>query len=173
MAQNFIACDREQELLLPPSLREWLPEDHLAWFVIDAVAAMDLTALFAGYRDDGWGRAAHDPAMMVALLLYAYAIGERSSRRIERRCHDDVAVRVITANQAPDHTTITRFRQRHEAGLGALFGGVLALCAEAGLVRVGVIAIDATKGARQRVPARQPRLRAARARDPRGGRRDR
>ena len=145
MAQNFIACDREQELLLPPSLREWLPEDHFAWFVLDAVEAMDLTAFLAAYRDDGWGRAAHDPAMMVALLLYAYAIGERSSRRIERRCLEDVAVRVITANQAPDHTTIARFRQRHEAALGALFGEVLALCAEAGIVQVEVVAIDGTK----------------------------
>jgi len=145
MAQTFVACDREQELLLPPSLREWLPEGHLVWFVLDAVGAIDLGAFFAGYRDDGWGRAAHDPAMMVALLVYAYAIGERSSRRIERRCHDDVAVRVIAANQAPDHTTIARFRQRHEAGLAGLFGEVLALCAEAGLVRVGVIAIDGTK----------------------------
>jgi transposase len=81
MAQNFIACDREQELLLPPSLREWLAEDHLAWFVLDAVDAMDLRAFFAGYREDGWGRAAHDPAMMMALLIYAYAVGERSSRR--------------------------------------------------------------------------------------------
>jgi transposase len=88
------------------ALRDWLPEDHLAWFVLEAVEAMDLAAFFAGYRQDGWGRAAHDPAMMVALLLYAYAIGERSSRRIERRCHDDVAVRVITANQSPDHTTV-------------------------------------------------------------------
>src|SRR5215210_1908033 len=145
MAQNFIACDREQALLLPPSLREWLPQDHLAWFVLDAVDAMDLKAFFAGYRDDGWGRAAHDPAMMVALLVYAYAIGERSSRRIERRCHEDVAVRVVTANQAPDHTTIARFRQRHERPLGELFGGVLELCAEAGLVQVDVIAIDGTK----------------------------
>ena len=145
MAQNFIACDREQELLLPPSLREWLPEGHLAWFVLDAVEAMDLAPFVAGYRHDGWGRAAHDPAMMVALLLYAYAIGERSSRRVERRCHDDVAVRVITANQAPDHTTIARFRQRHEVALGALFGEVLTLCAEAGLVKVGVIAIDGSK----------------------------
>src|SRR3954447_25437251 len=145
MAQNFIACDREQELLLPPSLREWLPEDHFAWFVLDAVEAMDLTAFLAAYRDDGWGRAAHDPAMMVALLLYAYAIGERSSRRIERRCREDVAVWVITANHAPDHTTIARFRQRHEAALGALFGEVLSLCAEAGIVQVEVIAIDGTK----------------------------
>ena len=71
MAQNFIACDREQVLLLSPSLREWLPQDHLAWFVLDAVDAMDLSAFLARYREDGWGRAAHDPAMMVALLVYA------------------------------------------------------------------------------------------------------
>ena len=105
MPQNFLACDREQELLLPPSLREWLPEDHLAWFVIDAVAAIDLAAFYASYRADGHGRAAHDPAMMVALLLYAYAIGARSSRGIARRCVEDVAARVICANQRPDHTT--------------------------------------------------------------------
>src|SRR5918995_67364 len=145
MAQNFIACDREQELLLPPSLREWLPENHLAWFVIEAVAQLDLAAFYAAYRADGPGRAAHDPAMMVALLLYCYAIGERSSRRIERRCVEDVATRVITANLAPDHTTISRFRGRHEAPLAGLFGEVLALCAEAGLVGVDVIAIDGTK----------------------------
>jgi transposase len=145
MAQNFLGCDRDQELLLPPSLREWLPEGHLAWFVIDAVAELDLSAFFACYRVDGHGRAAHDPAMMVALLLYAYAIGERSSRRIERRCVEDVATRVICANQAPDHTTIARFRQRHETALAELFGEVLALCAESGLVRVGVIAVDGTK----------------------------
>ena len=145
MPQNFLACDREQELLLPPSLREWLPEDHLAWFVIDAVAAIDLAAFLAAYRADGHGRAAHDPAMMVALLLYAYAIGERSSRGIERRCVEDVATRVICANQRPDHTTIARFRQRHETALAGLFGEVLALCAEAGLVRVGLVAIDGTK----------------------------
>src|SRR5215208_2402431 len=101
MAQNFIACDREQELLLPPSLREWLPESHLAWFVLEAVDAMDLSAFLAAYRVDGHGRAAHDPAMMVALLLYAYAIGVRSSRRIERRCVEDVATRVICAIRRP------------------------------------------------------------------------
>lgn len=145
MSQNFIACDREQELLLPPSLREWLPPDHLAWFMLDAVGEMDLAAFHASYRADGHGRAAHDPAMMVALLLYAYAIGERSSRRIERRCLEDVAFRVITANQAPDHATIARFRVRHERALGELFGEVLALCARGGLVSVGVIAVDGTK----------------------------
>ena len=145
MAQNFLACDRDQELLLPPSLREWLPEGHLAWFVIDAGVALDLSAFYAAYRDNGQGRAAHDPAMMVALLLYSYALGERSSRRIERRCVEDVATRVICANQRPDHTTIARFRQRHERPLAELFGEVLAICAEAGLVRVGVIAVDGTK----------------------------
>src|SRR3954464_5712653 len=139
MAQNFLACDREQELLLPPSLREWLPESHLAWCVIDAVGEFDLAAFYGAYRADGWGRAAHEPAMMVALLLYAYATGERSSRRIERRCSDDVATRVICANRRPDHTTIARFRQRHERALAGLFGEVLELCADAGLVRVGVV----------------------------------
>ncbi len=103
MAQNFLACDREQELLLPPSLREWLPESHLAWLVIDAVGQLDLGAFYAGYRADGHGRPAHDPAMMVALLLYAYAIGERSSRRIERRCGEDVATRVICQPGAGPH----------------------------------------------------------------------
>jgi transposase len=152
MAQNFLVCDRDQELLLPPSLRDWLPEGHLAWFVIDAVAQLDLSAFYAAYRADGHGRPAHDPAMMVALLLYGYAIGERSSRRLERRCVEDVATRVICANQGPDHTTIARFRQRHETALAELFGEVLALCAESGLVRVGVIAVDGTKVAANAAP---------------------
>src|ERR671911_2105823 len=145
MAQNFIACDRDQELLLPPSLREWLPEEHWAWFVLDAVGEVDLAAFYGSYRDDGWGRAAHDPAMMVALFVYAYAIGERSARGIERRCRDDVAFRVISANQAPDHATIARFRARHEQAIAELFGGVLELCAQAGLVKVGIVAVDGTK----------------------------
>jgi transposase len=138
-------CDREQELLLPPSLRDWLPEGHLAWFVIDAVAEMDLSAFYAAYREDGHGRPAHEPAMMVALLLYGYATGRRSARVIERACVDDVAFRVIAANQRPDHCTIARFRQRHEAALAGLFGDVLALCADAGLVGAAVLAVDGTK----------------------------
>jgi transposase len=145
MTQNFIACDREQELLLPPSLRDWLPEEHLAWFVIEAVGEMDLSVFYVAYRQDGWGRAAHEPAMMVALFVYAYAIGVRSSRGIERHCRDDVAFRVITANQAPDHATIARFRVRHEQAIAGLFGEVLELCAKAGLVEVGVVAVDGTK----------------------------
>jgi transposase len=134
MTQNFIACDRGQELLLPPSLREWLPEDHLAWFVLEAVDELDLSAFYAAYRRDGHGRAAHDPAMMVGLFVYAYAIGVRSSRAIERRCREDIAFRVITANQTPDHATIARFRVRHEAAIAELFSEVLGLCARSGLV---------------------------------------
>jgi transposase len=142
VAQNFLDCDREQELLLPPSMREWLPADHLAWFVLDAVEELDLAGFYAAYREDGWGRAAFDPQMMVALLLYAYAVGERSSRGIERRCREDVAFRVLTANQIPDHATIARFRARHEQALADTFTQVLALCARAGLVSVGVVALD-------------------------------
>jgi len=143
--QNFLACDRDQELLLPPSLRDWLGEDHLAWCVLDAVEQIDLSGIFGAYRADGWGRAAFDPQMMVALLLYAYAVGERSSRMIERRCVEDVAFRVISANQAPDHATIARFRVRHEQALAGLFTDVLELCAKAGLVTVGLVALDGTK----------------------------
>jgi transposase len=145
VAQNFLPCDREQELLLPPSLREWLPEDHLAWFVLDAVAELDLEPFYSAYRRDGWGAAAHDPQMMVALLVYAYSIGVRSARGIERRCREDVAFRVICANQVPDHATIARFRARHEEAIGELFGGVLELCAKAGLVKIGIVAVDGTK----------------------------
>jgi transposase len=145
MGQNFIACDREQVFLMPPDVREWLPESHLAWFVIDAVQEMDLAAFYAAYRADGHGRAAYEPAMMVALLLYAYARGMRSSRAIERACEENVAYRVIAAQQRPDHATIARFLERHEDALAGLFAAVLGLCARAGLARVGVVAIDGTK----------------------------
>src|SRR5829696_3785221 len=145
MGQRFVACDREQVFLMPPDVREWLPEGHLAWFVIDAVAELDLSAFYAVYRPDGHGRAAYEPAMMVALLLYGYARGVRSSRTIERACEEDVAYRVIAANQRPDHATLARFVERHEDALAGLFSEVLGLCAEAGLVGAGVIAIDGTK----------------------------
>jgi transposase len=145
MAMNFLACDREQAFLMPPDPRDWLPEGHLAWFVLASVEEMDLVAFYGSYRQDGWGRAAFEPSMMVALLMYAYARGERSSRGIERRCVEDVAYRVIAAQQTPDHATIARFRVRHEAALAGLFSEVLGLCRESGLVKVGVIAIDGTK----------------------------
>src|SRR5215216_5705909 len=145
MAQNFLGCDRDQSLLLPPDLREWLDEDHLAWFVIEAIEELDLEPFYAAYRADGHGRAAHDPKMMLTLLAYAYCVGERSSRGIERRCREDVAFRVVCANRVPDYATVARFRVRHQQALAELFGQVLGLCAEAGLVRAGVIAVDGSK----------------------------
>ena len=145
MAQSFIACDREQSFLMPPDVRDWLAEGHLAWFVIDAVGAMNLDAFYAAYRADGRSRPAYEPSMMVALLLYAYARGVRSSRVIERACEEDVAFRVIAAHQRPDHATIARFIERHQDAIVGLFGEVLILCAQSGLAKVGVIAVDGTK----------------------------
>lgn len=145
MSQNFLSCDREQALLLPASVAEWVPDGHLARFVVEVVERLDLSAFYGAYRADGSGRPAHDPAMMVALVLYNYAVGVRSSRAIERRCVEDVACRFIAANRAPDHVTINRFRSRHRAALSGLFGEVLALCARAGMVRAGTVAVDSTK----------------------------
>jgi transposase len=145
MGQNFIGCDREQSFLMAPSVREWLPEGHLAWFVLAAVERLDLGEFYAAYRVDGQGRAAYDPGMMVGLLLYAYAVGVRSARVIERRCVEDVAFRVIAANRVPDHATIARFRAGHQGALGGLFSQVLVLCERAGLISAGVVAIDSTK----------------------------
>src|SRR5215212_9345440 len=145
MPQNFIEGRRGQGFLLPPDVRGWLPVDHLAWFVIDAVAEMDLSAFYAAYRADGHGRAAYEPSLMVALILYAFATKVRSSRAIERHCGQDVAYRVITGNLVPDHATIARFICRHERALAGLFAGVLRLCDRAGLVKPGVVSIDGTR----------------------------
>jgi transposase len=130
---------------MPPDVREWLPEDHFAWLVLDAVAAMDLEAFCAVYRGDGRSRPAYEPAMMVALLLYAYARGVRSSRAIERACIEDVPYRVIAAQRKPDHATIARLVERHQDALADVFGGVLGLCAKAGLVGLNVVAVDGSK----------------------------
>jgi transposase len=145
MAYNFLAVERDQLYLLPPSVADWLEEDHLAYFIVDAVDQMELEAFYGDYRQDGRGGWAHEPAMMVALLLYAYCIGVLSSRQIERSCHVDVAFRVITANQTPDHTTIARFRARHEEALKSLFTASLTLCAQAGMTSLGLVALDGTK----------------------------
>lgn len=145
MAFNLLLCDREQGYLMPPSLREWLGEGHLAWFIIDAVDQMELSEFYAAYRNDGWGAAAYDPRMMVAVLLYAYCQGIRSSRRIARALEEDVGFRVVAANQQPDFRTICRFRAEHEEALERLFVRVLQLCREAGLVKLGMVALDGTK----------------------------
>jgi transposase len=145
MACNFLACDRDQAFLLPPDVRDWLPADHLAWFVLDVVDQLDLTGFYASYRADGHGRAAYQPRMLLGVLLYAYAIGVRSSRQIERRCREDLAFRVLAGNQTPDHVTIARFRFRHELALAGFLVQSLRLCAAAGMVRVGTVALDGTK----------------------------
>src|SRR6201982_3817918 len=126
-------------------MREWLPEDDLVFVVLDAVAALDLGSFRRRYRADGHGRAAFDPEMMVALLLYGYCQGERSSRMIEKRCVRDVAYRVITGGVRPDHAHIARFRARHEKALGGLFSQVLRLLAVEGMVSLGTISLDGTK----------------------------
>jgi transposase len=145
MAVNVRAGDLDQLLLMPPSVREWLPEDHLAFFVLDVVAELDLAGFYRAHRDDGRGGAVYDPAMMLGVLIYAYCTGERSSRRIERRLVEDVAYRVVAVNQRPDHATLARFRRRHQDAIAGLFAQVLALCVQAGLVDAGVVAIDGTK----------------------------
>lgn len=145
MSVNVRAGDVDQLMMMPPSVREWLPEDHLAFFVLDVVAELDLSAFYAAYRVDGRGGSVYDPAMMLSVLLYAYCTGERSSRRIERRLLEDVAVRVVAANQQPDHATLARFRRRHQDAIAGLFGQVLGLCVKAGLVDAAVVSIDGTK----------------------------
>jgi transposase len=145
MGFNFMSGDREQPFLMPPDMRDWLPAEHLVWFVLDVVDQIDLSAFHRAYRADGHGRAAYDPALMVGLLLYAYCTGLRSSRVIERRCVEDVSFRVLAGGLCPDHVTIARFRSRHAQALAGVFVDSLRLCAEAGLVRLGVIALDGTK----------------------------
>jgi transposase len=145
MGARFIGVDREQVFLMPPSVRDWVPDGHLVWTVLDAVGELDLSAFYAAYRADGHGRPAYEPSMMVALLMYAYARGNRSARGIERACVEDVAYRVVAGNLAPDHSTIAEFRCRHEHALGDVFSGVLGLCAQVGLASVGVVSIDGTK----------------------------
>lgn len=145
MPQNFLGVGAEQSFLLPPDVREWLPQDELAWFVRDVVATLDLTAFYGAYRSNGQGAAAFDPSVMLSVLIYAHAVGVRSSRAIERHCVRDVAFRVLTGNQVPDHATIARFFNRHREAIEGLFAQALGLCHEAGLVRLGEIAIDGTK----------------------------
>jgi transposase len=145
MAYNFLRGDRDQPFLLPPDLRDWLPADHLAWFVLEVVDQLDLGPFLRGYRADGHGHPAYDPTTLLGVLLYAYAIGVRSSRQLERRCREDLAFRVLAGNQLPDHVTIARFRVRHQQALAGFLVQSLQLCAAAGLVRLGTVALDGTK----------------------------
>jgi transposase len=124
MAYNFLRGNRDQPFLLPPDLRDWLPSDHLAWFILDVVDQFDLAPFYRAHRADRHGHPAYDPKTLLGMLLYAYAIGVRSSRQIERRCHEDIAFRVPAGNQTPDHVTIARFRARHEHALAGFLVGV-------------------------------------------------
>lgn len=145
MPQNFIDSHVGQAFLLPPDPEEWLPEDHLALFVRDALAQMNLSEVYARYRANGQGRAAYEPSMMLAVLVYAHAVGVRSSRGIERRCVEDLAFRVLCGVATPDHATIARFFIRHRDQFEALFVQVLVLCRQLGMLRLGEVAVDGTK----------------------------
>src|SRR5919204_638267 len=145
MAYNFLRTDRDQPFLLPPDLRDWLPQGHLAWFVLDVVDQLDLQPFYRQHRDDGHGHPAYDPKLLLGVLLYGYCLGVRSSRQLERRCHEDLAFRVLAANQTPDHVTIARFRVRHEQALAGFLVQSLRLCAAAGMVRLGTVALDGIK----------------------------
>jgi transposase len=146
MAKGFLPYSIDQRLLLPPDMREWLPEGHLALFLSDVVDQMDLSAIYAAYeKDDDRGRAGHHPTMMVKVLFYAYCVGKPSSRKIERATYEDVAFRVLAGDQHPDHDSIADFRKRQLTSLGQLFVQVLLLCQKAGLVKLGHMAIDGTK----------------------------
>lgn len=145
MAHGYLRCDRDQLFLMPTSMREWLPEGHLAWFVLDVVSKVNTSAFDDKHPNGGAGRPAYDPRMMLALLMYAYCNNVRSSRRIEQLCESDVAYRIICANHRPDHATIARFRAEHEKAIEGVFVDVLVLCAAAGLTSLGTVAIDGTK----------------------------
>ena len=145
VARSYRPVQREQGFLLPPDMREWLPEDHLAWLVLEIVEQLDRSALHARHPNTGAGRAAYDPDMLLALLIYAYCQGVRSSRQIQQRCVTDVAFRVLCAQDVPDHTTIARFRADHQEVFAGLFTQVLQIAAAAGLARFGTVAIDGTK----------------------------
>ncbi|MFZ1058685.1 MAG: IS1182 family transposase [Candidatus Rokuibacteriota bacterium] len=145
MDKTYRPYDPDQLFLMPPNLRDWLPREHLAYFVSDVVDDLDLSAIFQVYEREARGYPPYHPALMVKVLLYGYATGVRSSRRLARACVEDVAFRVLAANNTPDFRTLSEFRRRHLAALGALFQQVLGLCRRAGLVKLGTVALDSTK----------------------------
>ncbi len=146
MSRIYLSYDPEQRLLLPPDLRDWLPEGHLALFISDVVDELELQPLLAVYESgDGGGRPPYHPLMMVKLLVYGYCLGRVSSRKLEQATYEDIAFRVLACNQHPDHDSIAEFRKRHLPELAKLFVQVLRLCAQAGLVKLGHVAVDGSK----------------------------
>jgi len=142
---RFLRYEPGQLLLLPPDLGKWLEEGHLAYFILDVVAALDLSEIYASYDGSRGGRPGFDPRLLLGLLLYGYCVGVTSSRRIEKATYESVPFRVLAANQHPDHATIAEFRRRHLEALARLFVQALRLCEKAGLVRLGHVALDGTK----------------------------
>ncbi len=145
MAYNFISSDRDQMYLLPPDMRDWLPGNHLVWFIMEIVSQLDLTPFYQCYNPKGEGRAAYHPSIMTALYFYSYCTGVRSSRKIEQLCIESVPFRIISGDQQPDHTTISRFRKKFAKELAGLFIQVLTLCYESGLCNVRTVSVDGTK----------------------------
>lgn len=145
MARFKRGMNLDQQLLLPPSLREWLPEDHLVWFIRDAVDSLDLDELTDRYRRCGKGELPYQPSMMLRVLVYSYATGTFSSRRIAKQLEDSVAYRVLAENQMPSHRSICRFRQQHLDLFPDLFVQVVRLAHEAGIAKVGTLAVDGSK----------------------------
>lgn len=145
MSKTFRWYDLNQRLLLPADLREWLPDDHLALYISDVVEQLELSEILNSYEDDLRGRPPYHPALMVKLLVYGYCTGRMSSRKLEQATYDDVAFRVLSCNQHPDHDSIAEFRKRHLRALTGLFLQVLQLCQRAGLVKLGHVAVDSTK----------------------------
>src|SRR6266852_3275831 len=146
MGRIYLSYDPEQQLLMPPDLREWLPEGHLALFISDVVDELDLSGILRHYESgDGRGRPPYHPLMMVKLLVYGYSIGKVSSRKLEKATYEDVGFRVLACNQHPDHDSIAEFRKQHLEELAQLFVQVLRLCEQAGLVKLGHVAVDGSK----------------------------
>src|SRR4051794_33789737 len=145
MGKSYRPYHPNEELLLPPSLRDWLPENHLAYFVSDVVDNVDLSAMDAVYGNEKRGQPPYDPQMMTKVLVYAYCVGVFSSRRIQRRLVEDIAFRVLAAGNQPDFRTISDFRKIHLATLESLFEQVLQIALEAGAMKLGRVALDGTK----------------------------
>ena len=145
MNKSYRPCDPDQQLLLPAALREWLPDDHLSYFISDVVDQLDLSEITARYERESRGGPPYHPRMMVKALLYGYCVGVASSRRIAQRLHEDIAFRVLAANNTPDFRAISDFRKDNLDALSGLFYQVLALCQQAGLVKLGHVALDGTK----------------------------
>ncbi len=145
MSKTYRPYDPDRQLLLPAALREWLPDDHPAYFISDVVDQLELFEITACYERESRGGPPYHPRMMVEVLLYGYCVGVASSRRIAQQLHEDIAFRVLAANNTPDFRTISDFRNDNLEALSGLFLQVLALCRQAGLVKLGHVALDGTK----------------------------